>query len=273
MEEIKSLVEGGKATAGPPLGPALGPLGVPINEVVQKINEKTQEFAGIQVPVTVKVDKSTKDFEIEVGSPPVSSLIKRELNLEKGSGRPKDEKVAEMRIEQAIKIAMMKEGSVFTRHRRGAVKTVVGTCNSMGILVEGKDPKEILKDIDDGNFDKKIEEGETELTEEEKQELEEKKEKLAEQLEKKHEEEEELAKDILERMEGKDPGDIKHMMKEEGISTKIINKVMPTEGVAPGAPAPGEEPAPGAEMAPEEGLAEEREEVKVGEKEEEETEE
>ncbi|MFO7872679.1 MAG: 50S ribosomal protein L11 [Candidatus Undinarchaeales archaeon] len=240
MEQIKSLVEAGKATAGPPLGPALGPLGVPINDVVQTINEKTKEFAGMQVPVTVKVDPSTKDFEIEVGSPPVSALIKKELNLEKGSGSPKEEKVADMLIEQAIKIAKMKEKSIFTQDTKGAVKTVVGTCVSMGILVEGKDPKETLEDIDSGKFDKKIKEGKTELSEEDKKKLEEKKKKLAEELRKAHEEEEQLAKEILEQMKGKDPGDIKHAMKEEGISITIINKVMPTEGV------PGVEAAPGA---------------------------
>ena len=104
VEQIKSLVEGGKATAGPPLGPALGPLGVPINKVIEEINAKTKDFAGIQVPVTVTVDPKTKAFEIEVGTPPVSSLIKRELSLEKGAANAKEEKVADMVIEQVNKI-------------------------------------------------------------------------------------------------------------------------------------------------------------------------
>ncbi|MDP7282526.1 MAG: 50S ribosomal protein L11, partial [Candidatus Undinarchaeales archaeon] len=136
-EQIKSLVEGGKATAGPPLGPALGPLGVPINKVIEEINAKTKAFVGMKVPVTVKVDPKTKAFEVEVGTPPVSALIKQELKIEKGAANPKEEKVADMLIEQAIKIAMMKEESLMTGSRKAAVKTVVGSCQSMGILVEG----------------------------------------------------------------------------------------------------------------------------------------
>ena len=65
-EKIDVLVEGGKATAAPPLGPALGPLGVNIGEVVGTINEKTKAFAGMKVPVKVTVDSDTKEFDIEV---------------------------------------------------------------------------------------------------------------------------------------------------------------------------------------------------------------
>src|SRR3989338_9304221 len=123
-DQIRALVEGGKATAGPPLGPALGPLGVPIPKVIAAINEKTKDFAGMQVPVIVKVKKD-RTFEIEVGTPPVSALIKKELKLEKASGNPKAEKVANMLIEQAIKIAKMKEAVLIKNDLRGAVKTVV----------------------------------------------------------------------------------------------------------------------------------------------------
>ncbi len=245
MEQIKALVDGGKASAGPPLGPALGPLGVPINKVVDAINEKTKEFAGMQVPVTVKVDPSTKNFEVEVGSPPVSALIKKELGLEKGSGNPKDEKVADMVIEQAIKIAMMKEGSMFTKNRRNAVKTIVGTCVSMGILVEGKDPKEVLKEIDEGVYDDKINAGKTELSDEEKKKLEEEKTKMAEELAKAHEEEEKKAKEIMDKLTGKAPADIRHALKEAEISMAVINKLVPEAGG--GAGAGGKGPSKGGE--------------------------
>jgi len=262
MEQIKSLVEGGKATAGPPLGPALGPLGVPINKIIEAINEKTKNFAGMKVPVTVKVDPSTKEFEIEVGSPPVSALIKKELKIEKGSGSPKAEKVADMVIEQAIKIAMMKESSIYTRELKGAVKTVVGSCCSMGILVEGKDPHEALKDIDNGKFDEKIKARKTELSEEELKKLAEEREKMAEELAKAHEAEEAKAKDIIGQMKGKDASDIKHRLKEEGISIVVINRLMPAEGAVPAegaAPAEGEEKKEG-EAAPAEKKEEEKKE-------------
>ena len=78
MPKIKAMVEGGKATAGAPLGPALGPLGVNIGQVVAKINEQTKKFEGMTVPVEVDVNPSKKTFEIFVGSPPTSALIKKQ---------------------------------------------------------------------------------------------------------------------------------------------------------------------------------------------------
>ncbi|MBW2994987.1 50S ribosomal protein L11, partial [Candidatus Woesearchaeota archaeon] len=106
-ETVESLVPGGKATAAPPLGPALGPLKVNIAEIVKAINEKTKEFDGMQVPVKVIVDTDTKAFEIEVGTPPASELILKEAKAEKGAGNPKMDKIADLRVEQIIKVAKM----------------------------------------------------------------------------------------------------------------------------------------------------------------------
>jgi large subunit ribosomal protein L11 len=244
-EKIKSLVDGGKASAGPPLGPALGPLGVNIGDIINAINEKTKEFAGMQVPVTVIVDPATKEFEIEVGSPPVSALIKKELNLEKASGNPKSEMVADMKIEQVIKIAKMKESSMTATTPKAGVKTVVGTCVSMGVMVEGKDPREALNDIDDGMFDEKIASGKTELTEEELKQQEEDRKALEEKMKEQRAEEEKTGNEILEKMKGKTRAEIKHAMEEADISSTTINKLLPVEGEAKegeegAAPAEGE---------------------------------
>ena len=88
MGEIKAMVDGGKASAGPPIGPALAPTGVNIGEVVAKINEKTASFAGMKVPIKVIIN-ANKTFEIEVGSPPMSALIKKEAGISKAAGNPK----------------------------------------------------------------------------------------------------------------------------------------------------------------------------------------
>jgi len=109
---VETLVNGGQATAAPPLGPALGPLGVNIGQVVQEINKKTAAFKGMQVPVKVNVDTDTKEFDISIGTPPASALIKKEAGIEKGSGNPKADKVADVLIEQIIKIAK-NEGRLF----------------------------------------------------------------------------------------------------------------------------------------------------------------
>jgi len=155
-ETIEVLVEGGKANAGPPLGPALGPLGVNVMQVVNAINEKTKHFDGMKVPVKVIVDPKTKSFEIEVGTPPVTALILKELGIEKGSGNPREEKVGDLSIDQVIKIAKMKHGDLLGKDLKRKVKEVIGSCVSIGVNVEGKSPKEVQKEIDEGKYDSKF---------------------------------------------------------------------------------------------------------------------
>ncbi len=128
-QTIEALVEGGKASAGPPLGPALGPMGVNIGQVIAEINKKTAELAGMKVPVKVIVDTDTKEFEIEVGTPPVAALIKKELGLKKGSGAAGGARAGDITEEQAKRVAKAKFGS----DDKPFVEQVKGTCRSMGI--------------------------------------------------------------------------------------------------------------------------------------------
>ena len=160
---VDLMVEGGKATAGPQMGQSLAPLGVNIQDILKKINEKTSAFKGMKVPVKVIVDTSTKKSEIEVGSPPISELIKGEASIEKGSGEPNKKKIANLSIEQVIKLAKMKQDSMLVNNLKSAVKSVIGSCNSAGIIIEGKNAKEINIDIEDGVYDKQIKEGLTEM--------------------------------------------------------------------------------------------------------------
>ena len=152
-EVVEILITGGKATAGPPLGPAIGPLGVNIMNVVKEINEKTKDYEGMSVPVKVIVNTDNKSFEIEVGIPPTSALIKKELGLDKGSTEPKHKVVGELSMEQAVKIAKMKRDSMLSYNLKNATKEVIGTCVSVGVKVDGKDPKEVQKLIDNGEYD------------------------------------------------------------------------------------------------------------------------
>lgn len=150
---VEVLVEGGKATPGPPLGPAIGPLGLNVKQVVDRINEATKDFVGMQVPVKIIVDPVTRQFEIEVGTPPVSQLIKKELGLEKGSSEPVRTIVGNLTMEQIIKIARAKKQQMLAADLKAAAKEVIGTALSMGVTVEGKDPREVQKEIDEGVYD------------------------------------------------------------------------------------------------------------------------
>jgi large subunit ribosomal protein L11 len=228
-QTIKVLIEGGKATAAPPLGPALGPMGVNIGEVVAKINEKTKEFKGMQVPVEVIIDKSTKQFEIEIGTPPASALLKKEAGIEKGSGNPKEDKVADVLIEQIIKVAKMKESKLLGKTLKERVKEIIGTCNSMGILVEGKPARDTIQLVNEGKFDKEIKEEKTQLSAEEMKNLETEKKKLAAEMESRRAELEKTAKDIISSMQGKERSAIKTKLKEAKIPGEIIDELLPAE--------------------------------------------
>jgi len=156
VEKIEALVEGGKASAGPPLGPALGPLGVNIMQIINTINDKTKQFDGMKVPVKVIIDPKTKNFEIEVGTPPASSLIFKEAGLEKGSGSAGTHKVGDLTVDKAIKIAKMKYDNLLGKELKQKTKEIIGTCVSIGVTVEGKKPQEIQKAIDEGVYDSKF---------------------------------------------------------------------------------------------------------------------
>ena len=152
-QTISSLVTGGEASAGPPLGPALGPMGVNILQIISAINEKTKEFQGMKIPVTVVVDADTKKWEIEVGVPSASALLLKEAGIQKGSGTSGTEWVGEVSADMISKIAKVKLETSYASSLKSVAKQIVGTCVSLGIKVEGKTPKEFTAEINEGKWD------------------------------------------------------------------------------------------------------------------------
>ncbi len=144
-DEVSVLVEGGKASAGPPLGPALGPLGVNVGQVVAQINEQTKQFAGMRVPVVVKVNPTTRAFTLVVGRPPVAALLLKEAGKEKGSGKSKSETVGDVSLDAVKRIAEAKGDDMFGRSIEERMNQVIGTCVSLGLTVDGEDPRALVK--------------------------------------------------------------------------------------------------------------------------------
>jgi len=152
-KQVEALLSGGEVNAGPPLGPALGPLGVNVLQIVNRINELTKAYAGMKVPVRVVVDVETKEFEVDIGTPTTSALVVKELGIQKGSGNPKAEKVGNLTMDQVAKIASMKMPSSYSKSAKAAAKEVMGTCVSLGITIEGRDPREVQRELDQGKWD------------------------------------------------------------------------------------------------------------------------
>jgi large subunit ribosomal protein L11 len=149
---IEVLVPGGQANPGPPLGPELGPTPVDVQAVVQEINDQTEAFDGTEVPVTIEYEDDGS-FSIEVGVPPTAELVKDEAGFETGSGEPQEDFVADLTAEQVKQIAQQKLPDLLAYDLKGAAKEVVGTCTSLGVTIEGNNPREFKKRIDEGEYD------------------------------------------------------------------------------------------------------------------------
>jgi large subunit ribosomal protein L11 len=217
-ETLDLLVEGGKAKPGPSTAPRLGALKVNIGQLFQDINEKTKQYQNMEVPVKVIINTKNRSYKIKIGTPPVSSLLRKELGVKKiapekkeeeetflaeteeteeegkkkkkeigvgpeeleeteeTEGSPKKKKgkkagkkekkkkkereiVADVKLEQCVNVAKMKRESLLAKTFKNAVKEVVGSCVSMPVTVEGKSPKEVLVEIDQGKYDSLLKEG------------------------------------------------------------------------------------------------------------------
>jgi len=155
-QKVSALVTGGGASAGPPLGPALGPLGVNIMEVIQSINDKTKDFEGMKVPVTVAVNTDTKKYTIEIGIPSAAALIMKEAGITKGSGASGTTWAGDITMDAVIKVANTKLEKSYASSLKSVAKTIIGTCLALGVKVEGKTPKEITAEVNEGKWDAKF---------------------------------------------------------------------------------------------------------------------
>lgn len=132
---IKLNLPAGEATPAPPVGPALGQHGVPIMEFIKEYNARTAKQKGQIIPAVITVFEN-RTFTFVTKLPPVAALIKKEITLEKGSGKPNTEKVGKLTKVQVEKIAKTKLNDLNTDDVAAAIKIVAGTARSMGVEVE-----------------------------------------------------------------------------------------------------------------------------------------
>jgi large subunit ribosomal protein L11 len=147
-------------------------MGINLGKVIADVNTATSGFKGTKVPVEIDVDGKTKTYVIKVFSPPVSELIKKELGLEKGSGEALKYKVGNIAFERIVSVAKTKLPNLLAKDLKAAVKLVVGTCVSAGVLIDNKEAKDIEQDIDAGKYDNEIKNEITEVPAQKKKDLE-----------------------------------------------------------------------------------------------------
>ncbi len=146
-------IEGGNARPGPPLGPTLSALGLNVKQVVDEINKLTEPYKGMTVPVKIYVDPKTKKYRIEVGIPTTTALLLRAVGAKEPSGDPMHQKIGDLPFEKIVEIALMKKPQLLAKTLKAAVKTILGSARSIGITVDGKDPKEVTRLVEEGHYD------------------------------------------------------------------------------------------------------------------------
>ena len=133
--KVKVQIPGGAASPAPPVGTALGPHGINMMDFCKEFNAKTSSRKGETVPVVITIYKNRK-FDFVIKTAPTTELIKKKLNLKKGSGRPNSEKVGTLKKSDIEEIAKMKLVDLNAIDLDGAKKIVAGTARSMGVNVE-----------------------------------------------------------------------------------------------------------------------------------------
>ena len=126
----------------------------------------------MRVPVVLDVNTKTKNFAVEVLSPPVTELLKKSINVEKGSGFPHKVKIANISLEEVVAITKIKQPKMLAKNFKNALKMVLGSCLTLGIIVENKDPREMIKELDKNKEYKEIvEKQKSEVSQEKKEKL------------------------------------------------------------------------------------------------------
>ncbi len=171
MAKIKLIVDGGNMKPGPAVAQQLGPLGINLGKVIEDVNSATSGFKGVKVPVELDVNAKTKEVSIKVFSPPISELIKKELKLEKASAQAGKIYVAIISVEELISVAKTKMPGMLAKDLKAALKLAAGSCKSLGVLIDGKDPVEIIQEINSGKYDSEIKEEKTQPSEEKRKKL------------------------------------------------------------------------------------------------------
>lgn len=133
---IKLQIPAGQANPSPPVGPALGQKGVNIMEFCKQFNARTQNQAGLIIPVVITV-YSDKSFTFITKTPPASILLLKAAKIEKGSAEPNRVKVGKVTKEQIKEIAVLKMPDLNAVSLEAAMSMIEGTARSMGITVEG----------------------------------------------------------------------------------------------------------------------------------------
>ncbi len=152
---ITIKTRGGKLAENPQLD-QLEKIGLNIEELIEKINKKTEIYKDFDITVRIVVDEDTKEYDIEIKPPSTTSILLSKVGAREPSGDPAHKKIGDLSMEDIIEVALMKKPVLNTKSLRSAVKVIIGSARSIGITIEGKDGKQVTREVDEGLYDEII---------------------------------------------------------------------------------------------------------------------
>jgi large subunit ribosomal protein L11 len=135
---------------------ALAPLkksGLDLDELKQRLSEMTEKYKGYEVTAKIMVDEDTKEYDIEIKPPTTTDLLLGAVGAKEPSGDPMHKKIGDLPFEKIVEIAILKKPSLTAKTLKAAVKTILGSARSIGITVDGKDAKQVSREVDEGVYD------------------------------------------------------------------------------------------------------------------------
>jgi large subunit ribosomal protein L11 len=127
--------------------------GVDLSKLREELNKLTQKYKGFEVTVKILVDEDTKEYDIEIKPPTTTELLLHAVGAKEPSGDPMHQKIGDLPFEKIVEIAILKKPSLTAKTLKAAVKTILGSARSIGITVDGKDPKQVTQEVENGVYD------------------------------------------------------------------------------------------------------------------------
>ncbi|BEP18077.1 50S ribosomal protein L11 [Pyrofollis japonicus] len=127
--------------------------GVDLSKLREELNALTQKYKGFEVTVKILVDEDTKEYDIEIKPPTTTELLLHAVGAKEPSGDPMHQKIGDLPFEKIVEIAILKKPSLTAKTLKAAVKTILGSARSIGITVDGKDPKQVTQEVESGVYD------------------------------------------------------------------------------------------------------------------------
>ena len=145
-----------KAKGGQVTEDALSTLkksGLDLAKLRDELNKLTEKYKGFEVTIKIMVDEDTKEYDVEIKPPTTTELLLKAVGAREPSGDPMHQKIGDLSFEKIVEIAILKKPSLNAKTLKAAVKTILGSARSIGITVDGKDPKQVTQEVESGVYD------------------------------------------------------------------------------------------------------------------------